>query len=453
MERIVILAHRAQGWIKRMLGRLENHTVFRAALFLGLFALIAANVYVLNLSMPLILDDYDFMFSWATGEQIAGFADVIRSQLVHYRIWGGRMLHVFTQLFLYLGKDVFNVANTAMFMLLLLEIYAIARPAGRRFCWPILLAAYLALMTMLPFFGTVFLWLTGSCIYLFGTVLALVPLLIVRSMREGGCFGRRKALALLCLPAGIVSGWTNENTACGMLALLLVLLVCDCLGKKKHVLPMALLTVGQCIGAALLLLAPGNAARASVYTYDSMLIELLRRFVSTTAYGMIYLGIPLACVILLSAAAKKPVRKAQALALVFAAGMSVYAMVGSPELSDRTYTGPFVLVLAALLTLAADAWQGDEKLDAARLAALPLVLVFAVYTGYHAVKDVRAYAQQWNASVAAIQQACLSGEEQAPVASISSASRFTMDIALSDQADQWPNSTISKYYGIDIVGL
>ena len=363
------------------------------------------------------------------------------------------MLHVFTQLFLYLGKDVFNVANTAMFMLLLLEIYAIARPSGRRFCWSILLLAYLALITMLPFFGTVFLWLTGSCIYLFGTVLALLPLLIVRSMHENGFFARGRISALMCLPLGLLSGWTNENTACGMLALTLVLLAGEYMSRKKHVLPMALLAAGQCIGTALLLLAPGNAARASVYAYDSMLLELLRRFVVTTAYGMIYLGIPLALVLVLSAMEKKPVRHAQALALIFAAGMSVYAMVGSPELSDRTYTGPFVLVLSALLMLVADAQLGHEKLDAARLAALPLVLVFTIYTGYHAVKDVRAYAEHWNTEVAVIQQAYLEGAEQAEIESIDSVSRFTMDIALSDQADQWPNSTISKYYGIDIVGL
>ena len=453
MERIAHFAHIMQDWLKRMLVRLEKCTAFRAFLFLALLVMMAANIYLLNASMPLILDDYDFMFSWATGEKIAGFADVLRSQMVHYQIWGGRMLHVFTQLFLYLGKDVFNVANTVMFMLLLMEIYAIARPAGRHFCWSILLLAYLALMTMLPFFGTVFLWLTGSCIYLFGTVLALVPLLIVRSVREDRFFARGKLSAFLCLPLGILAGWTNENTACGMLALTLVLLVCEYLGAKKHVLPMAMLAVGQCIGVALLLLAPGNAARASVYTYDSMIIELLRRFVVTTAYGMIYLGIPLALTIVLSAVVKKPARHVQALALIFAAVMSVYAMVGSPELSDRTYTGPFVLVLSALLMLAADAQLVNEKLDAARLAALPLVLVFAVYTGYHAVKDVRAYAEKWNNCVAVIEQACLDGAEQVSIEQIDSASRFTMDIALSDQADQWPNSTISKYYGIDIVGL
>lgn len=447
------IARKAHEWVQRILSGLENRTWFRAMIFFMLLVLMAAEMYLLNVQMPLILDDYDFMYSWATGEMVTGFADVIRSQLVHYQIWGGRMLHVFTQLFLYLGKDTFNIVNAAMFMLLLLEIYAIVRPRGRRFCWPLLLIAYLALMTMLPFFGTVFLWLTGSCVYLFGTVLALLPLLIVRSMREGGFFTRGFVSAALCLPVGILAGWTNENTTCGMIALTFLFLAGDYIRQRCIAPRMALLFVGQCIGAMLLLLAPGNTLRASGYTYDSMIVELIRRFVVVTAYGVIYLGLLLAAVLLLGAAMGKTraPRMGYAYALVFASLISVYAMVGSPELSDRTYTGAFVLMLCALLVLAADAEMNIRKMDAAKLAVLPLVLVFAAYTGYHAIKDVRQYADKCQAQIEQIEMARQAGQTQAVLEPIESTSRFTMDIALAQQPDQWPNSTLSKYFGIDII--
>lgn len=454
MERI---KHRADGlvkWLESLLCAIERKEGFRFLIFCFLFAVMAASVYLLNLHTPLILDDYDFMYSWATGEKLTGFADVLRSQMVHYQIWGGRLLHVFTQSFLYLGKDVFNAANTLMFMLLLLEIYAIARPDGRRFCWPLLLLAYLALMTMLPFFGTVFLWLTGACIYLWGTVLALMPLVIARSIREGGMFSRGILRGALCLPIGILAGWTNENTTCGMIALMFVLCVWDYL-KEKRVKPrILLLLAGQCIGAMLLLLAPGNFSRASAYTYDSVLIELLRRFVLATGYGMSYLGIVLAVIILLSAGLRERApRIGQAAALVFGALVTVYAMVGSPELSDRTYTGPFVLMLAAALMLVGDGEMHARKLDAAKIAVLPLIMVFMVYTGYHAVSDVRKYSDAWHSRIAGIEAACAAGEQQVSVEPVVSDSRFAMDIVLGPDASQWPNSTISKYYGIDVIGL
>lgn len=452
MERLARAARSMSAWTEKQLSALENRTLIRGVLFVLLFACMAGIMYLLNANMPLILDDYDFMYSWATGKLLAGFSDVIRSQLVHYMTWGGRMLHVFTQSFLYLGKPVFNAANTAVFMLLLLEIYAIARPA-RRFCWPILLIAYLCLMTMLPFFGTVFLWLTGACIYLWGTFFALLPLVIIRSVKEEGFFSRGKMRGILCLFMGILAGWTNENTTCGMIAAVFVFLLGDYLKKKRIAPRLILLFAGQCIGAMLLLLAPGNYARASVYEYDSMLAELLKRFVLSTGYGMCYLGLLLGALLLMLAGMReKAVRAPYAGMLVFASLVSVYAMVGSPELSDRTFTGPFVLMLAALLVLVGDADMYARKLDAAKIAALPLALVFMVYTGYHAMKDVRQYAADWNARADAIAAACEREEKQVVIDPVKANSRFAMDIVLEQDASKWPNSTISKYYGIDVIG-
>ena len=82
-----------------------------------------------------------------------------------------------------------------------------------------------------------------------------------------------------------------------------------------------------------------------------------------------------------------------------------------------------------------------------------LVLVFAAYTAYHAVSDVRQYAAQCEVSMQRIEEACQNGESNAAIASIKSASRFTMDIELNADPRQWPNSTLSKYYGIDVIGL
>ena len=69
------------------------------------------------------------------------------------------------------------------------------------------------------------------------------------------------------------------------------------------------------------------------------------------------------------------------------------------------------------------------------------------------MRDVRQYAAQCGACTQSIEEACLSGESSVELASIESASRFTMDIELKADPNQWPNSTLSKYYGIDIIGL
>ena len=109
--------------VRRFLARLEKQTAVRALIFAGLLALIAATIFALNAHTPLQMDDYDYSISWATGKPVSGLADVIASQAVHYRLWGGRsVVHALAQMFLYMGKDVFNIANTVMYLLLLLEI-------------------------------------------------------------------------------------------------------------------------------------------------------------------------------------------------------------------------------------------------------------------------------------------------------------------------------------------
>ena len=249
------------------LAGMEEKTTFRACVFAAILVLMAATMFLLNVHTPLQMDDYDYSFSWSTGKPLAGVADVLASQAAHYRLWGGRsVVHTLAQLFLYWGKGVFNIANTAAYMLLVLELYALAKPKGRRFCWTVLLVIHAALFTLVPFFGTVFLWLDGACNYLWGTALALLPLLIIPRLLEKEC----ATLGVIGVPLCFLSGWTNENAACGMLAVALLLLADSAYRGKRTPVSAWLCLAAQATGAAMMILAPGNLARASVYAYDSM---------------------------------------------------------------------------------------------------------------------------------------------------------------------------------------
>lgn len=118
--------------VKRFFARHEEKWFSAHAFLLQLLMLIAGTMLLLNAHTPLQMDDYDYAFSWSTGKPLSGVADVLASQAAHYRLWGGRsVVHTLTQLFLYAGKGAFNVANTAMYVLLVLELYALVRPKGQ----------------------------------------------------------------------------------------------------------------------------------------------------------------------------------------------------------------------------------------------------------------------------------------------------------------------------------
>jgi len=435
---------------------LERRRFVRISIFLLVLAIIGATVFLLNLHTPLNVDDYDFLYSWATGDFISGIGDVIRSQMVYYRLWGGRSInHANLQMMLYLGKDVFNVVNTAMYLLLLLEIYYIAR-AGKKedgFQWLLLIITHLILMTMVPFFGVTCLWATGACNYLWGTVLALMPLAVLRNVREGGFLSSNRLAGALCVPIGVVAGWTNENITCGMIAVVFLTLVIDALeGRAVHKRLWAM-WAAQCVGALIMLAAPGNGARAQTISTLSPVLELIKRFVNVTAYGASYLGVLLAATVLLAAGLHRvPSRKGYAFMLIFGAFISSYAMMGSPFLADRTFISSVALMICALLVVLADQMERVPAYGAARLLILAPLMMVMVYTGYHAVKDVREYEAQWNQVVARIEEAVELGQEEVVVPSIKSHSRFTVDTQIMEDPQVWPNSTMGKYYGIRIIG-
>lgn len=422
-----------------------------------LLALIGAGMFLLNVHTPLMMDDYDYSFSWYTGERLAGISDILASQVVHYQIWGGRsVVHFFAQLFLYLGKPFFNAANALMYLLLLMEIVYLGAKRKVRWDWRFVLIAHVLLFFATPFFGVVFLWLDGACNYLWGTVLALVPLLIAKSEREAGFFDAGVSRGWLALPLCFLAGWTNENTACGVLAACFLLMLWDaCRGRKVRAWRIAAFAA-QMLGVAVMLLAPGNYARPSDPGGRGLVMELIYRVVVVSYCALRYAGIPALAALVLFAAVyrrRKPITALWFSVLCICAFFSAYALVGSPQISDRAFTGVLALSIAALLSACEDMMY-DMMYKRKRDTATGIVLTLLVISGMSsALSDVRAHELAWRAQEDKILAAIAAGETRVAVSAVPSDSRYTMSITLEQEADQWPNSTLSKYYGIEVSGL
>ena len=422
-----------------------------------IFALMLAGIgvifYLLCVHTPLMMDDYDYSFSWTTGERLAGLGDIVASQAAHYMLWGGRSVtHFLAQLFLLLGKPVFNAANTGAYLLLLLEMYFLARRRESAWDWRMLLVAHLLLNAEVAFFGVAFLWLDGACNYLWGTALALLPLLIMKSEREQGAWDSDRPWCLLAVPLCFVCGWTNENTACGVLAAMILLLGWDMI-KKRRIRPWRVVAViAHALGVAVMLLAPGNFARAAEETSRGFVMEMIYR-AAVTAYCFVrYAGVPaLLAAFALAAAIKRKVslRIEWLCVLAGCALLSAGALIGSPQISDRSFTAVIVLAICTLMALVGDIKpQADTR--SVRLGAA--LMIAGVLVGVQALGAVRTHEAAWHEQLARIEQAAAAGEERVNVRSVLSSSRFTMDIALDSEPSAWPNSTLGKYYGVGIVG-
>lgn len=416
---------------------------------------ILVSVLLLNEHTPLMMDDYDYSFSWATGKRLDGVSDVLASQAVHYQLWGGRsVVHVLAQLFLYLGKPAFSIANALMYVLLLLEILYLAGHRWQACNGRTLFIAHTALMLTVPFFGTVFLWLDGACNYLWGTALAILPLLILKSEREGGFFDAGCSHGILALPVCLIAGWTNENAACGVLAAALMMMLWDGRNGRPVRSWRIAAWAAQALGVALMLLAPGNFARAAGGASRGVVAELCYRFAVTSYCLLRYAGVHaalLGILLLLARKRKASVCTERMLIPLGTALLSAYALVGSPQISDRSFTMVLVLMMSAWLSvLTGFTADGEGWMSRCRLVLGCTAAALLIGVSVGAWRDVTAHEAAWLKQTGAMESAAAAGESDVTVSSVPAASRFTMDITLASDPSAWPNSTLGKYYGLRV---
>ena len=240
--------------------------------------------YIFNYLTPMSFgDDYVYSFVWEghpmyepMSEQVQRLStlnDLIVSQWSHYFTGNGRTVsHTIAQLFLWLGKDIFNVFNALIAVLLILEIYWCSNKGcvtfdikPGRLIW-----AFLALWIFTPGFSPVFFWLSGACNYLWTAVLLLgflLPYIRKYYHFEEKVANHHWAWFGMFL-FGIIAGWSNENSICWIILALIVFIYAN---RKKSGFEYWMFggLAGLVIGYALLMFAPGNVARLQAETNAS----------------------------------------------------------------------------------------------------------------------------------------------------------------------------------------
>lgn len=229
--------------------------------------------FVRNLLLPMVADDFSYAFIWdgehdgnlmdniGQRERIAGFADILASQWSHYFTWGGRTPSMCCiQLFAWIGKIWFDIANTAVFVLMMLVLYWLSAESvqspGRHkgvFLWVMLCMSFGVIDYM-----SAMLWMTGACVYLWtGLWECLFMLLMMRGQSlEVSEWVRMPAAALL----GLLAGWSEE--AGSLVTVLLAACYLFIYYRQRMLRPwMVVGFVFLLIGCSLLMLAPGSLHR------------------------------------------------------------------------------------------------------------------------------------------------------------------------------------------------
>lgn len=244
----------------------------------AVLVLVFALLLLFNILSPLAADDFLFCFSHAHWSRITGVAEIFPSLAALRQNTNGRVFaHFFVQLFLLWGKPVFNGVNAAMGTLLFYISYKYVRRGDGRQDLLLLLFLVCTLFVLLPAFGQVFLWLTGSCNYSWTIVVTMGFLYPFFARYRGRETLRRPLLRFLYLVLAFVAGAWSENGALAMLCAAFCFLALTFLREKRLPRFLTLSFLIACAGFLFLMLSPSELSGRRGEVAESTLTKAVSR--------------------------------------------------------------------------------------------------------------------------------------------------------------------------------
>ena len=229
------------------------------------------SMLALNYLYPYISDDYTYMYKYDNFERIKNISDIFFSMKDHYFLWGGRVLaHSLASVFLLLPKNIFNICNSIMYTIFIYLIYLIGR-RNNKDNYNYLFIIHLLIWFINISFGEVTLWLTGSCNYLWTSVIILLFLYL---------FHKENKNVIIFSILGILAGMCNENFSLSIIFVCILFVIFNKNYRNKNNYIGIIFLI---IGYLFLFLASGNFIRASagvnnIITITQKILYLIKVF-------------------------------------------------------------------------------------------------------------------------------------------------------------------------------
>lgn len=381
--------------------------------------------------------------------------DIFDYQVWHYFNWGGRTVaHTLAQILLVFPKAVFNILNSFIYTALIYLIYLHGcfnkdNKDNKDNSYMLLLIHFI-LWFIIPVFGQSFIWLVGSCNYLWTTVIILYFLWLYRR----NTLSEKWYNLLFMFILGLLAGWTNENTSAGLIVILVFSLIINKVETKKFELSKTRLfgIIGTLAGFIIMICAPGNYIRSAEFKDDTfIIIKIIKRTLDiTNNLENIILPLLIVIIILISLKIyhKKKIEK-ETYTFILGGFAAIYAMVLSPTFPERAWTGAIIFFAIAIVILVYDL-DTINRLYKFILVDFCIILSIIYVSQYmDLARNINYLRNTWNYRVDVINESDKDKifefykyetyNPRNPVYGLD-------DIGYDPNA--WPNGSISKYYGI-----
>jgi hypothetical protein len=336
----------------------------KTAVFLPIVLVLTFGIFlVMNIYTPKISDDYYWENISGTGQKVESIKDIFPSIYDYYTAEGGaitgcRVVAVFAvQASLLAGKSVFNFFNALVYVMLMCLICYHVTGGMKKINTLLFFAVNVLVWWMLPSWGEDFLWLTGSCFYVWPFVIILLFLAPLRGSHGNRAYNLNAPCSVLYFFLGILSGLSYENAGAGAFFFLIAYFLIKIISKERIKLFEILGAAGFIAGFVVLIAAPGNYSRLNSYEFVrqyGLVKRLFIRLIDTTQIYFINGGVLLTGLCLLFGIDMyRNGRKMPVFSFLYllAGAASAYSMILSPIFMDRAFFPVTIFLIIALLNV------------------------------------------------------------------------------------------------------
>lgn len=229
----------------------------------GLILLIVVSIFLLNHSVLLSPDDYNYTYVQGRGDRtkVDSLQNALETGKFFYHNWTGRVIpHVLIGIFRSLPEVIYEVSNTIVFLIFIIFI---TKVLNKKSTFLTILSVF-GYLTFSKMFGEKFAWMSGAFNYLWPcTFLVIFVYFLYNYFIENKKLNVLQKIALILF--AFVTAFTHENIAFVGGAFFVCLILFNIkqflkFDKNKKVI-IILIFIMFCLGAAATIFAPGNFKR------------------------------------------------------------------------------------------------------------------------------------------------------------------------------------------------
>ncbi|HDT2572452.1 TPA: hypothetical protein QHO33_002235 [Citrobacter freundii] len=407
------------------------------------FAILLVIIAIPSVNVPMQSDDYSYMFK--------GLSPHLH--YVQYIEWSGRVVadYISPLLLSTMPHFAYSIVNAAAFsaLIILIAYIPVARfgfTTSKAISLSILLI-FMIYWVANPNLGQTSFWIVGSANYMWTNMLIALSLSLIFF-----CIRNQKNRYVLLFISTLIAGCTNENTSLVFVAIVVFICIYE---KPGKLFSMSVIS-GSVIGAAIILLAPGNMKRASFFGEwqnlsfaQKVFYHFTERFPPAMAdYWQLYIVAfsVLICICLSGAYNKR--NFIFSLVFLIAAILANAAFVLSPGMPPRAFNGSLCFLLISLSFLLYDLSHSINKLSVAIMSLTSAFILFYFVPSYILFNDaMRQAMKQYEIRERLIITARDSGIQNVKIPEF----YFTTLVKDSDKFDTFQSIDLAKYYKVSSI--